>query len=70
MSKEKIYKELGLPTELIIKISELAPDTDVSDFLSDQYGYCHDGFDATIHYNEFGKPSLIEVKNIKWDVKD
>lgn len=78
MSKEKIYKELGLPTELIIKISELAPDTDdkdvifdsVSGFLSDQYEYCHNGFEATIHYNEFGEPSLIEVKNIKWDVDE
>lgn len=76
MSKEKIYKELGLPTELSIKISELAPDTDdedvifdaVSDFLSDQYEYCHDGFEATIQYNKIGEPSLVEVKNIKWDV--
>jgi hypothetical protein len=49
------YKSLGLPTSLVIDTDELGweinnpNDEDeiadiVSDWLSDEYGYCHDGF--------------------------
>lgn len=74
-----IHEETSkLPNSLVIKMSELAPDTNdedvifdaVSDYLSDTYEYCHDGFVADIEYNEDGEPSLVKVHSIKWDLDE
>lgn len=40
---EEALKEMGLPTE--IEISEEVDKEDVSDWLSDTYGFCHEGFE-------------------------
>jgi len=75
---DESLKESKLPKTLNIKASELAVDADdedvildaVSDYLSDVYEFCHDGFEADIVKNELGEPSIIKVKNIKWDIDE
>jgi hypothetical protein len=37
---------VGLPLEIEIP-EELTDDEDISDWLSDEYGYCHKGFELT-----------------------
>ena len=38
-----LYDFLGLPEEVEIP-KELTDEEDISDWLSDEYGYCHEGF--------------------------
>lgn len=72
----------ALPESIKITAATLALDTDdiyrdeeamsdiLSDYLSDEYGFCHKGFDYEVHYNEFNEPSEVIVSNIQWDVDE
>lgn len=76
---EEYYPELMLPREVKIsleeleakheklhgrKLSEEALDEFLGDYLSDEYGYCHFGFDYDIDF----KNDIIICKNIEWDI--
>ncbi len=39
----------------------------VSDYLSDTYGFCHKGFEVTIHRDGAGRIIEVVAENIKWD---
>ena len=48
--------EEGLPTSVILNVEDWASGTDeaqiedwISDYLSDEYGFCHQGFDFEVH---------------------
>ena len=43
-NKDKVYEIMELPTEVEIS-SGLFDDEEVSDWLSDEYGFCHAGFE-------------------------
>lgn len=43
-NKVDLAEFMGLPDEVEIPKSVGTNDEDISDWLSDQYGYCHDGF--------------------------
>ena len=72
----------NLPENIKITAATLALDTDdiyrdkeamsdiLSDYLSDEYGFCHKGFDYEVHYNEFNEPSEVVVSDIQWDVDE
>lgn len=73
---------LDLPVNLTILASQLQLDTDdiaddedeleeeISDYLSDTYGFCHNGFNYEVVRNENGEPSEFIVTNIDWDTTD
>lgn len=84
--KEQRIKELGLPKLVNIPIFRLRLDTDdeindhdvieeaISNFLSDEYGYCLNSFKFEIQ-NSFNQevgiyPSDIRVSDIDWDIDD
>ena len=39
---EELYDFLGLPVE--VELPDGLPEEEIADWLSDKYGYCHDGF--------------------------
>lgn len=67
--------EPDLPTELIVDcydidsdwyaLEDQVKDEALSDYLSDEYGYCHDGFG----YEEIGNDN-IHITNIQWDTEE
>lgn len=57
MSINNLPRKIKIPEEIFNRHEELA--NIISDYLSDQYGFCHYGFDLELH-----------VKNIKWDEED
>ena len=71
-----------LPVNVTILASQLQLDTDdiaddeeeleevISDYLSDEYGFCHNGFNFEVVRNENGEPSEFVVTNIDWDLSD
>lgn len=71
-----------LPVNVIILASQLQLDTDsiaddeeelaeeISDYLSDTYGFCHKGFNFEVVKNELGEPSNFVVTSIQWDTTD
>lgn len=66
--------ESELPTELYVNyydidaewynLEEQEQDEAVSDYLSDEYGFCHRGFE----YEEIGEQ--IHITNIEWDEEE
>lgn len=72
--------ELKLPREVAIDIHALVDDDIdlsgddynldevISDWLSDEYGYCHFGFEY--EYNFDKDPDFVYVTNIKWDTSE
>lgn len=42
---EEALENCGLPTE--IEIPKCVDEEDISDWLSDEYGFCHAGFEVT-----------------------
>lgn len=76
------FGDIALPDCVVITASVLALDSDdiyedeeeladiVSDYLSDEYGYCHKGFALEVIYNEFDEPSEVVVSHIQWDVDE
>jgi len=72
----------SLPKSVVFTASELAVDTDsvyedkewlseiIGNRLSNTYGFCHEGFDLDVTYNEFKEPSEVVVSNIKWDTTE
>ena len=62
------YPELVLPEELEVAIKDLDINTEedieeaLSDYLSNEYGYCHLGYEYDF------KGEVIHVYNIKWDI--
>jgi hypothetical protein len=75
-------EDINLPVNLTIMASELQLDADdivddddelsevISDYLSDTYGFCHNGFNFEVIKNEFGEPSEFVITNIDWDTTD
>ena len=71
---EELMHRNNLPKEIFIDYDKLdidweEPDEDeildaISDYLSDEYGFCHDGFE----YKDTG--SCIHITNIKWDTTE
>jgi hypothetical protein len=71
-----------LPVNVTILASQLQLDTDdiaddeeelaeeISDYLSNTYGFCHNGFNYTIVRNEDGEPSEFIITNINWDTTE
>jgi hypothetical protein len=65
--------EPNLPTELFVDYNDISEDWEeldedekvdiISDYLSDEYGFCHDGFD----YEELDS---IRIYNIEWDTTE
>ena len=66
--------EPNLPEELFVDYDDLDSDWEeldedekldlIGDYLSDEYGFCHDGF----YYEDTG--SNIHISNIKWDTTE
>lgn len=62
------YPKLVLPEELEVAIKDLDINTEeeieeaLSDYLSNEYGYCHLGYEYDF------KGEVIHVYNIKWDI--
>jgi hypothetical protein len=71
---DHLMRRNNLPSEVFIEYDKLDVDWEecdedelldaISDYLSDEYGYCHDGFE----YKNTG--SCICVTNIEWDTTD
>jgi hypothetical protein len=71
-----------LPVNVTILASQLQLDTDdiaddeeelaeeISDYLSDTYGFCHKGFNFEVVRNENGESSEFVVTDINWDTTD
>ena len=63
-----------LPTEIVVlsvdidayweQLDEYEQEDAISDFLSDKFGFCHNGFS----YEEIGEQ--IRITNIQWDEDD
>ena len=65
--KDEILKDLKLPTEMEISLSDLPNageifdevEAGVTNYLSDKTGFCHEGYELEIK---------IKASKIKWDV--
>lgn len=73
--------EYGLPEEVVYLGHTICDTIDefmdedviadvVSDKLSEDYGFCHDGFDYDYLYNADGEPAAVVVHDIAWDFSD
>ena len=69
--------EIKLPTEVSINLDVLVDEPEevddswyfdevISDYLSDEYGFCHYGFDYTVDKDA----GLVHVTDIKWDTSE
>ena len=72
LKEDKDQDKLGLPREVTITLDALGLDSyeddeeleeAISDWLSDEYGYCHYGFD----WEHGDDVDTIEIYNIDWD---
>ena len=71
-----------LPVNVTIRASELQLDSDaiadndeelseeISDYISNIYGFCHKGFSLEVVRNENGEPSEFVVTGIEWDITE
>lgn len=75
------YDDYGFPTEVVYPgrniCESLADFTNeeviadvVSDTLSEEYGYCHNGFNYEYLYDVDGVPTAIVVYDIEWDYEE
>ena len=74
LKEDKNQDDLGLPSEVVIDgellvdnlddLEDAWLDDEVSDWLSDNYGYCHYGFDIEV------KDGKVYVTNINWDTSE
>lgn len=73
--------DLDLPATLTIPIATLDEEFGVatseeefedivSDYLSDEFGFCHKGFNMTVVRDSYNIPREVVVTNIKWDVDE
>ena len=72
------YDDYGLPTEVVYlgkNICETIKDfmdeeviaDVVSETLTEEYGYCHNGFEYEYLYDRDGVPTAVVVYAIEWD---
>lgn len=47
-------------------------DEALGEYLSDEYGYCHEGFNYNVVWDKFlpDQPKEIKITNIKWDTTE